>query len=80
MKYQIDQIVFTIQSRAGKIEIGQLLIDHISKSKISGLIFYAGNMVNDPENIPNTLEESLCFPSQEDAIQEILKQVEELKG
>lgn len=74
MKYSIDQIVYSIDSRCGQIEISELKIDNIGKSTL-GYIFYSGTVINDPEQIPNTLTEDRLFASRKDAIANLYKQI-----
>ncbi len=80
MKYEINQLVYSIASRGGKLEIQEMHIDKIALYRKDGVITYSGVTTNDPEQIPNSLEEDKLFPSREEALNEIQRQLSVLRG
>ena len=80
MKYAINQLVYSIASRGGQLEIQEMHIDKIALYRKDGQIAYSGITTSDPESIYYSLEENQLFPSYEEAINEIQRQLSVLRA
>ena len=84
MKYAISQVVYFIGSRRGQILVEPMEITKIERGinidQKTHFNMYSGYCPDDPESIPHTESESLLFPSYEEAINEIQRQLSVLRA
>lgn len=80
MKFEINQNVYFIISRGGQIEIIKMTIDVIERGeKDHNAIYYSGDTTcGDCDR--EYMHEDRLFPSYEDAIKEIERQIQNLRG
>lgn len=78
-KYQIDQTVYFITVLAGRIKVEPMRIDKVEIDRKKKLIYYSGVCEKDPEAIPHSEYEDRLYPSRIDGLQEIERQLAELR-